>query len=562
METPEKMLVDSFDLWSTAISEKASTRGRSSINSRNIYGIQKLRELILQLAVSGRLTTAATSLHAANKNQSAKSKAKPFIIPGGWDWKPLREVGRVSTGKTPDTRNGDFYAGTTPFIGPGQISMDHRILKSDKFISKEAELNTSVAPPGSILMVCIGGSIGKSAIVADRVAFNQQINAIQVTGCNIEFIHMCLRAKFFHERVRQLSSGSATPIINKSRWESIEIPIPPINQQHEIVKKVEELMRLCDQLERDVIKKDTLHEDLIIHSISDLLRSRSAKLFQDKWNGVLQLFDELFISEQNINYLRGIIVDLALEGKLSRLDSSSDTVVDLLELCRKNADRSSTKRVKRLNNAFDYQSDEKNLHHIPESWSWVKLSDLAAFENGDRSKNYPSRDQFVEAGMSFINAGHLREERIDYSTMNFIELGTYDNLRSGKIKEGDILFCLRGSLGKFAVVKKGESGAIASSLVIIRPFVPEIVDYLGIYFSSTLAKDQILQFDNGTAQPNLAGADLGLFRVPLPPLGEQKSIVVSLKRLLALCDQLSASLAKARELKCMLADSIVDQALA
>ncbi|ABP34348.1 restriction modification system DNA specificity domain protein [Polynucleobacter asymbioticus QLW-P1DMWA-1] len=555
------MLVDSFDLWSTSMSERASTRGRSSANSGNIYGVQKLRELILQLAVSGRLTTAANSLRSANENLSDQSKAEPFIVPSGWVWKSLREVGRVSTGKTPDTRNSNFYIGTTPFIGPGQLSMNHRILKSDKFISKEAELNTSIALPGSILMVCIGGSIGKSAIATHRVAFNQQINAIQTTDCNVEFIHMCLRAKFFLERVHQLSSGSATPIINKSRWENIQIPIPPIGQQNKIVEKVNALMQLCDQLERDALKKEIFHDNLVIHFMSLLLRAESIGSFQDNWSEVSQLFDELFISEQNINYLRGIIIDLALEGKISLQDSSKDTLVDFLELCRKNACHSSTKRGRKLNNASDFQSDKKGLHQIPESWSWIRLSELASFENGDRSKNYPSRDQFVAAGMAFINAGHLQEEGIDYSNMNFIDVETYDNLRSGKIKEGDILFCLRGSLGKFAIVKNGETGAIASSLVIIRPFAPEIVDYLGIYFSSTLAKDQILKFDNGTAQPNLAGADLGHFQVPLPPLSEQKAIVASLKRLLALCDQLSESFSKARQLECMLADSFVDQAL-
>ena len=192
----------------------------------------------------------------------------------------------------------------------------------------------------------------------------------------------------------------------------------------------------------------------------------------------------------------------------------------------------------------------------------MQLSQLATFENGDRSKNYPSRDQFVEDGIAFINAGHLFDGKIDYSSMNFINQAAYENLRSGKVKEGDILFCLRGSLGKFAVVERGQTGAIASSLIIVRPLISDLCEYLSVYFSSSLARAQILKFDNGTAQPNLAGSDLALFKIPLPPLGEQQYIVAKLKELLSLCDQLKINIVSSKGLQREIADTFVRQALA
>ena len=87
------------------------------------------------------------------------------------------------------------------------------------------------------------------------------------------------------------------------------------------------------------------------------------------------------------------------------------------------------------------------------NWTYKKLGEVASFINGDRGKNYPSQKDFVESGIPFINAGHLNDGNIDFDSMNYINDEKYDSLNSGKVKEGDILFCLRGSLGKKAIVK-------------------------------------------------------------------------------------------------------------
>ncbi len=123
----------------------------------------------------------------------------------------------------------------------------------------------------------------------------------------------------------------------------------------------------------------------------------------------------------------------------------------------------------------------------------VTLSETCVFENGDRGKNYPSSVSFARSGVPFVNAGHVAEGHINRSELDYITRESYDRLGGGKFKPGDILFCLRGSLGKFGIVGPdfGE-GAIASSLVIVRPKSASLrTDYLSYYFNSNLCARMI-----------------------------------------------------------------------
>ncbi|MDF1660073.1 MAG: restriction endonuclease subunit S, partial [Verrucomicrobiales bacterium] len=109
------------------------------------------------------------------------------------------------------------------------------------------------------------------------------------------------------------------------------------------------------------------------------------------------------------------------------------------------------------------------MSELPDGWTTKRLGELCDLENGDRGKNYPSKSVLVEEGIPFINAGHLNSGRVDMSTMNYIPEERFEILRSGKIRRGDLLFCLRGSVGKAALVSNVDKGAVASSLVIVRP---------------------------------------------------------------------------------------------
>lgn len=185
-------------------------------------------------------------------------------------------------------------------------------------------------------------------------------------------------------------------------------------------------------------------------------------------------------------------------------------------------------------------------------WEVKALGNFAIFENGDRGKNYPGRKAFVEKGIPFVNAGHLNNGLLDLSEMNYIPEDHFHRLGLGKIKRGDLLFCLRGSLGKFALVNNLNQGAIASSLVIVRPKAGLLGTYLGYYFESPLSALEIGKYANGAAQPNLSAKSLAAFKIPLPPLEEQQRIVAILDEAFEGLDRAranaEANLQNAREL--------------
>ena len=166
-----------------------------------------------------------------------------------------------------------------------------------------------------------------------------------------------------------------------------------------------------------------------------------------------------------------------------------------------------------------------------EGWEYKKLGEIASFINGDRGKNYPSAKDFVEDGVPFINAGHLCNGIINFDKMNYITYNKYSSLGSGKIQQHDILFCLRGSLGKFAIVKEKSLGAIASSLVIIRP--SQIVDdrFIAHFLSTPKLQEYIDSNNNGSSQPNLSAKSVASFIIPLPPKSTQLSIVSELDKI-------------------------------
>ena len=158
----------------------------------------------------------------------------------------------------------------------------------------------------------------------------------------------------------------------------------------------------------------------------------------------------------------------------------------------------------------------------------VELGNVCHFENGDRGKNYPSQSAFVEIGIPFISAKDLENNLIKHDNLNYISEETYNKLGSGKLQPNDILFCLRGSLGKFAINKEGLKGGIASSLVLLRAKEDLQINYLKHYLNSPRMKRLITKSDNGSSQPNLSGANVKKFPIPLPPLTQQKKIAAIL----------------------------------
>ena len=152
------------------------------------------------------------------------------------------------------------------------------------------------------------------------------------------------------------------------------------------------------------------------------------------------------------------------------------------------------------------------------------LKEVVTFINGDRSANYPKGDDYVAGGIAFISAADLGDGRIHQAGVKRISITAYDRLRGGKIRHRDILFCLRGSIGKLAFVQLTEVGAIASSLVIIRPSERVDPHYLYFLLCSQAGQQAAMSLNNGSAQPNLSVGQLQEVKIPLPAIGLQRTI--------------------------------------
>lgn len=152
----------------------------------------------------------------------------------------------------------------------------------------------------------------------------------------------------------------------------------------------------------------------------------------------------------------------------------------------------------------------------------VELNAVSELLNGDRGKNYPSKEDRIEMGVPFVNASHLLNGRVSFEEMDYITEERYELLSGGKVRYGDILYCLRGSLGKCAIADFSK-GAIASSMMIIRPNQEQI---LPVYLYYVLVSQEItMQLEsarNGSSQPNLSAKNVGGYLIPLPCLDLQR----------------------------------------
>lgn len=259
---------------------------------------------------------------------------------------------------------------------------------------------------------------------------------------------------------------------------------------------------------------------------------------------LLAHYEKIADAPDAVTCLRRFILDLAVRGKLVPQDAKDEPAAELLKRIASLRSRMVDAGIAREPKKLPTLRHEDQLFAVPKGWLWTRADDLWDFENGDRSTNYPSKDQFVQRGVPFVNAGHLVDGKVSMVTMNFISAASFAKLGGGKLRHGDQVYCLRGSLGKHAVFDHDGDAAIASSLVILRPIEPETISYLARYFDSDIALKMLQRFDNGTARPNLSSANLRLFEVPLPPLAEQRRIIAKVDELMALCDRLDAARAQ------------------
>lgn len=163
---------------------------------------------------------------------------------------------------------------------------------------------------------------------------------------------------------------------------------------------------------------------------------------------------------------------------------------------------------------------------VPSHWRVAKIRQVAEFYNGDRSSKYPSGDDIVSEGIMFITSNNLGYIVLNtnISTNKFITKQKYDDLGGAKLRINDIVFCLRGSVGKCAINKTFDEGTIASSLVVIRAKKVD-ADYLNYVLQNHRITDEAIVNAIGIGSLNLAAHDISEFYMPIPPEREMQDIV-------------------------------------
>lgn len=588
----DNLITEHIDIWTSAVKTK-STSGRGSSKKLELYGVKKLRELILELAVRGKLVPqdpndepASVLLEriAAEKKRLVKDKIIPrtkglppinedeipINLPNGWTVVRLGELtSKLGSGSTPRGGKNAYTSEGIPFLRSQNVRNEGIKLDDIAYISEEIHQkmeNTKVLP-GDVLLNITGASLGRSTIFPSNLVeanVSQHVTIIRLIESQMnQFIHLGILSPMVQQLVWGRQVGMAIEGLSKKVLEMFEFPIPPIAEQQRIVAKVDELMTLCDQLEQQTEASIEAHQVLVTTLLDTLTNSADADELMQNWARISEHFDTLFTTEESIDQLKQTILQLAVMGKLVPQDPNDEPASELLKrIAEEKAQLVKEKKIKKQKALPPISEDEKPFE-LPNGWEWCKFGELSQFINGDRGKNYPNKNEYVSDGIPWINTGHIQPDgTLTTSDMNFITEEKFDSLRSGKIIPDDLVYCLRGAtFGKTAFVKPYVHGAIASSLMIIRLFDNKMNGFVYRYLTSAFGRSQIFRFDNGSAQPNLSANSVGLYAFPCPPLEEQKRIVAKINELFEVCEQLQARIADAKSILLDLTDAIVEQAM-
>jgi len=265
----------------------------TNLHEISLGDVQRLRQAILQEAVQGKLVPQdpndkpASELLKRIKDEKEKLIAEgkikkqkplppitedeiPYELPEGWEWVRLGEIGKTQTGSTPPTSKREYYGNDYSFIKPADISGQGIRYNNGEGLSKKGIEKGRFIKAYSVLMVCIGGSIGKVNFVDRDCSCNQQINAVTPYN-DVDFclVNYNLASPYFQNQVLTNAPSTTLPILSKGKWENIPFPLPPLAEQKRIVSKADQLMHLCDELETrlnqskkdsEMIMQAVLHE--------------------------------------------------------------------------------------------------------------------------------------------------------------------------------------------------------------------------------------------------------------------------------------------------------------
>jgi type I restriction enzyme S subunit len=608
----QNLITKHLDIWTSAHKTR-STAGRGSNNKLDLVGIKKLRELILELAVRGKLVQqdpndepASELLKkiAAEKEKQIKNKVikktktidamqnygSQFEVPSNWSWVYLNDLGDWGAGATPSRSNSAYYGGDIPWFKSGELNED--------FISQAEETVTELALKecslrenkiGDILIAMYGATIGKSSILSIPATTNQAVCACTpFDGLYNRFLLLLLRA--FKSRFIGMGAGGAQPNISREKIIATSVPLPPLPEQHRIVAKVDELMAFCDQLEQTQSDNIAAHAQLVEALLATLVQSGSTASrspraegsvrgelvephpsassvqseFEENWQRIAAHFDTLFATEHSIDQLKQTILQLAVMGKLVPQNPNDEPASELLKkIAAEKAQLIKEGKIKKEKPLPEITNEEKPFE-LPSGWEWVKL-DFIAIKS--------------EAGWSPLCNGHPRtEKKWGVLKVSAVSWGSYnpdenkelpDTLEPRpeyEVKAGDFLISRANTaelVAKAVVVPAHTPEKLMMSDKIIRfNFSSSInLDFIQLVNNSSQARSYYSAVAGGTSSSmkNVSREQIRNLVFALPSLAEQHRIVTKVEELMTLCDSLKTNLQNAQTTQLAIADALVEQ---
>ncbi|ECA6122147.1 restriction endonuclease subunit S [Salmonella enterica subsp. enterica serovar Redlands] len=567
----EKLIVDHIDTWTTALQTRSSA-GRGSSGKIDLYGIKKLRELILELAVRGKLVPqdpndepasellkriAAEKAELVKLGKIKKQKPlpeiseeeKPFELPAGWEWIKISEIGHDWGQKTPDE---DFT-----YIDVGSINKEYGIIEEPSILSaKDAPSRArKIVQKGTVIYSTVRPyllniAIIESAFSPEPIASTAFAIIHPYTAMNANFIYYYLRSPVFINYVESCQTGVAYPAINDKQFFSGIIAVPPSSEQARITKKIKELMSLCDQLEQHSLTSLDAHQQLVETLLTTLTDSQNANELAENWARISEHFDTLFTTEASIDALKQTILQLAVMGKLVPQDPNDEPASELLKrIAQEKAQLVKDGKMKKQK-PLPPISDEEKPFELPIGWEWCRLGECINLISGQHLKP----DEYEE---------ECHGEMLPYIT-GPAEFGLisptyskYTNEKRAIAAKGDILITCKGAgLGKLNVADTNI--AISRQLMAINvirmnsEYLKIILDSMYGYFQSKGV---------GIAIPGISREDVMEPLIMLPPFEEQKRIMENLYKLNFLIEDIKFRIKSAQQTQLHLADALTNAAI-
>lgn len=580
MSAIQQLITEHMDIWTAADTEKRSGRGRASSNAGSVYGVKKLRELILELAVRGKLVAQdandepASELLKRIQAEKAKlvaegkiKKEKPlapitddekiFELPHGWVLVRNCELFQLRKGRIPKSLNEDELG--LPYLDID--ALDRNIIRR-----YSEELTCPQSTDKDILVVCDGSRSGlvldgKNGIIGSTLSIIDTPVFIQ------NYIKLIFKQGF--EIFNTSMKGAAIPHLDTQKLLQNPTALPPLAEQHRIVAKVDELMTLCDQLEQQHSSAQEAHETLVSQLLATLTQSQNAAEFNDNWQRIAAHFDTLFTTEASIDALKQTLLQLAVMGKLVPQDQNDEPASELLK--RIQDEKAKQLRNKKIRDAkVVIASDMPSVNlKVPNGWALVRIADLLVNPSDDivdgpfGSKLKAS--EYTTDGTPIIRIQNIDRGLFKENGIQFISEDKAKELKRHSFISGDVVLNKLGEpAGKTCIVPESlKNGVIVADIIRIR--LDETL-HLKSYFvncmNSPFVAEQFSELAKGVTRQRVNLSEVRSLSLPLAPLAEQHRIVAKVDVLMELCDELKTCIQQANQQQQAIADALVGQAVA